>query len=230
MNVFSFCLYGPYNPRYYPGLLENIFLIGKYFPTYKVFVYYGPDVDESMIRSLQACSSVELRETGLIGAINMIHRFYAIDEPSVDVMFVRDADSRVHWKDRWAIRDFINRPQYVAHAIRDNVEHTTVLMGGLWGIRKAVGISIRQEYAMYKEDKSRGYRCGHDQNFLADVIYPKVLPRLLVHFSNNRRLVGEYAIEFPFAWTNDFYCGRVETEFIDYLEPPTHPLNFLYRK
>lgn len=230
MYVFSFCLYGPYNPRYYPGLLENIFLIGKYFPTYKVFVYYGSDVDKSMISHLQACSSVELRETGVIGPINMIHRFYAIDEPSVDLMFVRDADSRVHWKDRWAIRDFINHPEYVAHSIRDNAQHTAVLMGGLWGLRKAAGISIRQQYATYTEDTSNGHRHAHDQNFLADVIYPKVLSRLLVHYSNNRSHSGEHAVEFPFAWTNNIYCGRIETDFIEYPEPPKHPLNFLYRK
>jgi hypothetical protein len=30
---------------------------------------------------------------------------------------------------------------------------------------------------------------------------------------------GEHAIEFPFEWTNDIYCGRIETEFIDRPEP-----------
>lgn len=220
MYIFSFCLYGPENQKYYRGLLENIFLAGKYFPTWKVYVYYAPDVTEAMLNQLRACTSVVLRPTDAYGAINMIHRFYAIDEPDVELMMVRDADSRIHWKDRWAIREFVARPQFGAHTIRDNFEHTADMMGGLWGLRKSAGISIRALYASYTEQPERGHRHGHDQNFLSDVIYPLVLPTLLVHYSNGRAKKGEHAIEFPFAWANDVYCGRVELEFLDAPEPP----------
>lgn len=220
VNVFSFCLYGPENPKYYTGLLENIFLIGKYFPDWKIYLYYGPDVTPSMIDHVGACSNVVLHETGQLGPINMIHRFYAIDEPGVDLMMVRDADSRIHWKDRWAIREFVSHPEYVAHTIRDNIEHTADMMGGLWGLRKSAGISIRTLYSNYKEDSSKGHRVAHDQNFLGDVVYPLVVERLLVHYSNKRRKIGEHAVEFPFEWTNDTYCGRIELEYLEYPEPP----------
>jgi hypothetical protein len=225
VNVFSFCLYGRYNERYYPGLLENIFLAGKYFPTWKVYVYYAPDVEESTIKHLEACTSVVLRPTGELGAKNMIHRFFAIDEPEVELMMVRDADSRIHWKDRWAIRDFLEKPNFVAHTIRDNIQHTAKMMGGLWGIRKSSGLFIKELYASYIEDVSQGFRLAHDQNFLGDIIYPLVLPKLLVHYSNGRYLKGEYAIEFPFDWINDIYCGRIEGEFIDRPEPRITSLN-----
>lgn len=220
VNVFSFCLYGPENPKYYRGLLENIFLAGKFFPDWKVYVYCGPDVEESMIRHLEACTSVVVRLTGALGAINMIHRFYAIDEDGVDLMMVRDADSRIHWKDRWAIREFVRQPQFIAHTIRDNIEHTADMMGGLWGIRKSSGLNLHEEYAAYKEDPEKGHRNGHDQNFLTDVLYRKVAERMLVHYSNNRRKLGETAVEFPFDWTNDVYCGRVELEYLETPEPP----------
>lgn len=220
VNAFSFCLYGPENQKYYRGLLENIFLAGKYFPTWKVYVYYGPDVTEGMINHLSVCTSVVLRPTGLYGEPNMIQRFYAIDEPEVDLMMVRDADSRIHWKDRWAIRDFVGRPEFVAHTIRDNFEHTAAMMGGLWGIRKSAGFSMHEAYASYASYPDKGHRNGHDQNFLSDVIYPRVLPSLLVHYSNKRVRLGERATEFPFEWSNDIYCGRVELEFLDRPEPP----------
>ena len=223
VNVFSFCLYGPKNPRYYPGLLENIALSANYFPDWKVYVYTAPDVEESMMCQLEACDNVVIRQTGVTGAQNMIQRFYAIDEPGVDIMFVRDADSRIHWKDRWAIREFIRQPQFVAHTIRDNIEHTADMMGGLWGLRKSAGINLHDEYASYKTDVTKGHRHGHDQNFLSDVIYPKVLSRLLVHYSNRRRKVGETAVEFPFDWINDVYCGRIETDYVDGPEPPKKP-------
>lgn len=215
VNVFSFCLYGPNNDRYYVGMRQNVLLALRYFPTWKVYVYLGSDVEPSMVEWLRGYHNVVLKETHVTGAINMVHRFYAIDEPEVDIMMVRDADSRIHWKDRWAIGEFVNSPQFVAHTIRDNVEHTAYMMGGLWGMRKSAGIRMHDEYAAYREDITRGHRVAHDQNFLADVIYPKVKSRLLVHYSNGRKMNGEYAVEFPFAWTNDIYCGRIETEFID---------------
>lgn len=215
VNVFSFCLYGPKVDRYYLGMQQNVLLALKYFPSWKVYVYLGLDADPGTVDWLRACPNVVLRETGVLGAPNMIHRFYAIDEPDVEVMMVRDADSRIHWKDRWAIRDFVNAPRFVAHTIRDNVEHTARLMGGLWGLRKSSGLSLRALYADYQEDKTLGHRVAHDQNFLGDVLYPLVKSRLLVHYSNGRLMPGESGVEFPFAWTNDIYCGRIETGFVD---------------
>lgn len=219
VNVFSFCLYGPKNEKYYRGLLENIFLAGKYYPSWKVYVYYAPDVEESMVNHLNACTSVVPIPTGELGAINMIHRFYAIDRPEVDLMMVRDADSRIHWKDRWAINEFVKSSE-LAHTIRDNIEHTSRMMGGLWGIKKAANINIHEEYNRFKDNPNEKHGMGHDQNFLTDRIYPLVRPVLLVHYSNGRLLFGEKAVEFPFDWTNDVYCGRVELEYLEYPQPP----------
>ncbi len=219
VNVFSFCLYGPPNPKYYTGLLENVFLAGKHFPTWKVYVYYGADVDPAIIDHLSVCTSVVLRPTGLLGAANMIRRFFAIDEPDVDLMMVRDADSRIHWKDRWAIREFLAKPEFVAHTIRDHKEHTAYIMGGLWGLRKSAGIHMETEYANYHEDLTKGHRHAHDQNFLADVVYPKVVLKLLVHYSGGKRLEKEHCVPFPFDWSGDTHCGKVEDSFVDNPQP-----------
>lgn len=226
VNVFSFCLYGPHNIKYYQGLLENIYLAGLYFPDWKVYVYIAPDVEENMVNHLKACTSVVLHHTGELGAINMIHRFYAIDEPDVDIMMVRDADSRIHWKDRWAIRQFVNSDALV-HTIRDNVEHTSRMMGGLWGIKKKAGINIHEEYAYFKNNPNEKHGVGHDQNFLTDRIYPKVRSILLVHYSNGRMLPGEKAVEFPFDWSNDTYCGRIESKYLETPQPPEKRKTFL---
>lgn len=229
VNCFSFCLYGPNNPRYYPGMLDNIRLVRKHFPGWKVYVYIAPDVDADFVAKLKSHSHVVLRETGATGAINMIHRFYAIDEPDVDVMFVRDADSRIHWKDRWAIREFMDRPHFVAHTIRDNVVHVAYMMGGLWGIRKSAGVNIHEEYAKFCADE-KNYFVGRDQSFLAHCIYPKVVQRLLVHVCQKvARFPGETCVVFPFEWTNDVYCGRIETSFIDRPQPPLLPFLKLSR-
>lgn len=210
VNAFSFCLYGPRNLRYYSPLLENIRIASQYFPNWKVYIYVAPDVDAEYVKVLQSYSNVVLRSTGVTGAINMIYRFMAIDEPEVDIMMVRDADSLMHWRDRWAIGRFVSQPKYVAHTIRDNIQHTAHIMGGLWGIRKSAGLTIADEYLAYKNDP-KDLGVAHDQNFLGSQIYPKVVDRMLVHYSNGRIRLGETGEEFPFAWSNDVYCGRIES-------------------
>ena len=209
MNVFSFCLYGPYNSRYYPGMIENIHLIHKHFPGWFVFVYTGSDVTPEMMAKLRDAPYVVVKPTGKTGIENMIDRFTAIDEPDVDVMFVRDADSRVHWRDRWAIMDFMNSPQFTAHTIRDNKEHSASLMGGLWALRKSAGINIRKEYEAYKlNPEDRGIAL--DQNFLSCRIYPKVWDNLLVHIGKGPKGYRETVRDFPTPWNESLFCGQIE--------------------
>jgi hypothetical protein len=229
VNVFSYCLYGPENPRYYPPMLTNVQLIQTHFPSWKVYIYIAPDVPQSMVDKLAAYPNVVLKPTGILGAKNMIERFFAIDEPDVDVMMVRDADSYVHHRDRWAIREFL-ASSYQAHTIRDHPDHTGWLMGGLWGIRKSAGLRIRDLYASYEEDTSLGHRVAHDQNFLMDAVYPKVRNVLLVHYSKGRVFNGETAVTIPFKWSPDFFCGRIEQNYQDPPQQidPQKPLSFLH--
>jgi len=206
-------------------MVENIQLINHHFPDWHIYIYAGADVPAEWNTTFRTYPNVVVIETGILGALNMIQRFFAIDVPGVDLMMVRDADSRVHWKDRWAIREFVRQPQFVAHTIRDNKNHTAYIMGGLWGLRKSAGICMQDEYANYKEDMTRGKRLAHDQNFLADVIHPKVVERLLLHQSIALRFPKERNhVLFPFVWSNSCYCGKVESStFID-TPPPSKTL------
>jgi len=209
--AFSFCLYNPPNPRYYAGMIENIELIQKHFPDAYTFIYIGNDVPDEFVIELRVRKNVILRFTKETGPANMIHRFFAIDEPEVDIMFCRDADSRIHWKDRWAIKEFLNHPTARFHSIRDNYEHKTAVMGGLWGMRKIEGIRIQKLYEDHKTTDAKGHGMGMDQDFLIDCVYPKVMAVMLIHSSQTWKYwVFETLVPFPFTYTNDIYCGRVE--------------------
>ena len=238
VNVFSFCLYGPETPKYYTGLLENIRLINRYFPVWTVYVYAGADVPAHFLATLRSNPTVVVHETGLHGPINAVHRFFAIDDPAVGAMFVRDADSRVHWKDRWAINDFLSS-QYGAHIVRDHREHGTSILAGLWGIRVGVvPFSIRDTFAAWTPvhvgngdpRDPRGF--GMDQNFLTQILYPVIRSTAFVHYSNRMLFAGEKGREFPFEWNDDVYCGKVElSSASDPPQPPRRPmLNFLPKK
>jgi len=225
VNVFSFCLYGPETPKYYFGLLENIRLINQHFPDWKIFVYLGNDVPESFEKKLHSNPTLIVHRTGVDGHKNSVYRFFAIDEPFVNTMMVRDADSRVHWKDRWAIRNFMESSSGV-HIIRDHIEHTSNILAGLWGVKKSViPFSVQELFQNWtpefagsgNKDEPAGF--GIDQNFLKLVLYPKISKEALVHYSNGRLMIGEVGLEFPFEWKNDVYCGRVELEYLDKFYP-----------
>lgn len=222
MIVVSFCLYGPECPLYSEGLLENIALIGHHFPTWLVYVYVAPDVPESFLDRLRVCSSVRLRLTNVLGAENKTFRFFAIDEPDVDTMFVRDTDSRIGWRDRWAMQQFLSS-SCVAHTIRDNPEHTAPLLGGLWALTSAARLSLRTLYEAYPHKRVETRYCS-DQNFLADCVYPKVRRSLLVHHGAGVIRPGEHVVSFPFPWSEDTYCGRVQHgPFLDTQQPRPTP-------
>ena len=214
MNVFSFCIYNSYNSLYYDGLLENIDLIHKHFPDWGIFVYIGNDVPSSFTQVLES-KNVILRSTGEYGSINMIYRFLAIEEPGVALMMVRDADSRVHWKDRWAIQEFVKSP-CIAHTIRDAPVHTIPMLGGLWGLKRSGGIPVYSCFQHYK-DNQQDISVGKDQTFLNLYIWCRVRHSLLVHTSIQYNSGYDTLVRFPFEWTNDIYCGRVE--YPGYIEP-----------
>jgi hypothetical protein len=173
---------------------------------------------------------VQIRRTGLQGHINSLHRFFALDDIGADVMMVRDADSRIHWKDRWAIGRFLASDRG-AHIIRDHREHGAPILAGLWGLR--AGVLPRPIRALMADwtpvaggsgDVNDPSGFGVDQNFLKLVVYPLLTDRALVHYSFNCLYAGEHAEVFPFEWSNDIYCGRVEE-----LEPAS-PSSFVPRQ
>jgi hypothetical protein len=226
VSAFSFCLYNAYNPIYYTGLLENIELIQRHFPEAFIYIYVGNDVPDWHVIELRVRKNVILRFTHETGPRNMIHRFFAIDEPEVDTMFVRDADSRIHWKDRWAIREFLNTPDAKVHIIRDNPEHATAIMGGLWGMRKIEGMNIQALYDEHKRSNPKGHGMGLDQDFLIDCVYPRATSIMMIHSSQTwRHKPFEVLIPFPFTYTNDIYCGRIES--VPYTEPPAPQAAFV---
>lgn len=206
MYAFSFCLYNSYTPYYYDGLLENIALIQKEFPDWVIYVYIGNDVPPDFQELLRS-RGCRVRPTGVSGAINMVHRFFAIDDRDIDLMMVRDADSRVHWRDAWAIRQFVASGKML-HIIRDNKPHTVPILGGLWGMRKP-SVSIRDLHTA----RPTGFQIhlGYDQNFLANEIYPLYRNSVLIHSSISWKFMpDEVLTPFPFPWDPRVWCGRCE--------------------
>ncbi len=171
MHVFSFCIYGN-GENYYRGLRENLKLIQEHYPDWHIFIYCGNDAREDFLLPMRSHPNTHWFYTGCAGASNMTWRFFAIDQPGVESMHVRDADSRCHTRDRWCIDNFM-KSDHLAYTIRDSPSHEVLILGGLWGCRK-LPFSIRDLY-LEKYDRVIKVRsehsAGRDQDFLVYVLF-----------------------------------------------------------
>jgi hypothetical protein len=208
MKVISFCIYGS-KDKYCKGLDENLKLIKLNLPDYNAFVYLADDVPEHWVEKYKLYPFVRIIQTGRIGHDNMINRFFAIDEPDVDIAHIRDADSRLHKRDIWCIREF-EKSSYSFYTIRDHPEHRAYILGGLWGIKKGcINYKIEELYTKYNQSGQTINKIQHDQYFLRDIIYPVVCSHTVIYVFNEWVRMGlkENIIKIPFDVTDDNFCG-----------------------
>jgi hypothetical protein len=204
-GCFSFCLYGPYTDKYYRGLSENIVLIRRYYPNCEIIVYASPEASSFVS---QLGSTVKLITTPESGSRNMSYRFLPTLSDEYEFVCVRDADSRVHARDRWCINAFLDSP-YTVHTIRDHFWHEAHLMGGLWGCKGKIPTTA-EVFTKYIQECREEYRV--DNEFLEKHVYPYVRENLIVFAYRPDGVRGDpnekvKVIEYPVV--NQEFCGNV---------------------
>lgn len=206
MKVISFCIYGS-TDKYCKGLDENLKLIQTNLPDYNVFIYLGDNVPENWINQYQTYTFVRIIKTYTIGMYNRCKRFLAIDEPDVELMVVRDTDSRLHDRDIWCIKQW-EYSNYSCHIIRDHPEHRALILAGLWAIKKS-NLNMESLLKQYLNINSDINYVQYDQYFLRDIIYPLFCNNAIIYVFNERmKMKGtEYIYKIPFDVTNDDFCG-----------------------
>ena len=202
-GCFSFCLYGPYTDKYYKGLVENVHLIRLHYPKCTIQVYASPEASK-FANEL----GVVVTTTFESGSRNMIHRFLPALGDDYEFVCVRDADSRIHARDRWCIDTFLSSP-YTAHTIRDHCWHEQHLMGGLWGCKGKIPLpeKVLKQYITWCREE---YRV--DNEFLATHIYPLVAPGLAVFSYRSdgvRRDPNEKVVVIDYPLVKQEFCGNV---------------------
>ena len=73
MQVISFCLYGPYNKKYYQGLLENLEIINRDLPNFCIFISFGNDIDKQIIDDISKYKNVIYKIYDFTGQIGRAH-------------------------------------------------------------------------------------------------------------------------------------------------------------
>jgi len=106
-RVISFGLYGN-NPKYTTGAVRNAELRDTYFPGWVLRFYADASVPGEILARLKelGCELVEMdKYKG--EAAGMFWRFLVADDESVDRWIVRDSDSRLNARDRFAVEEWI---------------------------------------------------------------------------------------------------------------------------
>lgn len=171
--VFSYSFFGKVH-RYLHGLVENCKNINKLYPNAWIYIYASRDFNPAILTSaVDSFNNVKiiwidnLKQTYLQQTYLqlMCHRFFAIDDDDVDVMFSRDCDSEINARDQYCINHFLTSSKKF-QIIRDHIFHGKKICGGMWAIKQGLlHFKIRHKFNSYD------FSHKTDENFLGDCIY-----------------------------------------------------------
>ena len=183
-KVIAFCLWGD-DPTYTCGAVRNAELAKKIYPGWECWFYIAqstmwaspwvaPCLRGESMENLDNCKVIEMPEEG--NWDSMFWRFLPAGDPEVDVMISRDCDSRLNSREKAAVDEWLKSPK-AFHIMRDHPQHTTQILGGMWGVK---GDILQDMPSLIKEWKLSDY-WQVDQDFLKDIIYPRIVDNSMVH-------------------------------------------------
>lgn len=167
MNAISFSLYGD-NRTYTEGLIRNAELAPLVYPGWQVFVYHDATVPRSCLNELADLGVMLVPDAGKLFPAGLFWRFFIADHPRITRFIIRDADSRLNFRERRAVDNWIESGKKF-HVIRDHPFHTPPIGGGLWGATKG---ALPPMIPLIQKLASRDNKYSSDQTFLASHVWP----------------------------------------------------------
>jgi hypothetical protein len=108
-------------------------------------------------------------------------RFLVEDDENVDIYIVRDSDSVMNIKERVAVADWLNTRR-AFHVMRDDLQHSELILAGMWGAHRGNIGDMRGRIARYSESLPKIANYVHrDQHFLRQVIWPIMRGSVKIH-------------------------------------------------
>lgn len=206
-KVIAYSLWGDH-PMYWKGALRNIELVERQLPDFICRFYIDDSCDQTLIDSIPENERVEKVMVKSKDSFHgMFWRFWAIDDPDVELVMIRDTDSRIGKREVAAIKEWLDSDKDF-HIMRDHPYHTVPILGGMWGCRGELLKSLNITERITKWNQYG--RKGIDQDFLGKDIYPIVKDNAIVHdefftFDKNRK-------PFPIARENYEFVGEIFDE------------------
>ena len=199
-KIISFSLYGD-KKIYLHGALRNAELASFFYPGWISRFYVGPSVPKSIVQDLKSLNSEVLLIDRPENNLSSFWRFFAFADDDVDIVLVRDTDSRFSQREVSAVSAWLETGS-TFHIMRDHPFHSAKIMAGMWGAR-AVGL---RDILHLIQHASYDNIYGSDQFFLRKYIYPRCINDSCVHASYY--LYESSAVSFPHKRINGEFVGE----------------------
>ena len=198
-KVISFSLWGNI-PMHCVGAIENIKLAVEVYPGWTCRFYVDDTVPKDTVNAILNENAEILMVQDKLGSFyGMFWRFFANDDPDVEVFISRDCDSRLSPKEKSAVDEWLSSDKEF-HIMHDHYGHRSVpILGGMWGAKKGCINNITDKIAKW----GRYDRKGIDQHFLWS-LWGEVKPKCISHGTQwgNRWIESN-----PFPEHKPFYFG-----------------------
>jgi hypothetical protein len=176
-NVVAYSLWGD-NPMYWIGALKNIDLANRLLSDFISRFYIDKNCKTELINTIKGKNVEVVLVDSKDSFHGMFWRFWASEDPEVDIFLSRDCDSRISEREVAAVNEWLKSDKDF-HIMRDHPYHTVPILGGMWGCRNGILRDIKISKQI--ENWNKFSRKGIDQDFLGQVIYPYIRNKAMEH-------------------------------------------------
>ena len=206
-NVIAFSLFGD-NPKYCESGLLNVVDQPALYPDWTCRFYVDDTVPAPVLTRLADLGAQVIRVDGALKSWPApMWRFAAYDDPGVDRVIFRDADSVISAREAGAVGEWVASGQPF-HMMRDYGTHTELIMAGLWGVTRGALPPMRDMVADYLKTPPVSMHFA-DQFFLREYVWPYARGHILQHDS-----LFDFMHPRPFPegpYRRDFHTGFVDS-------------------
>lgn len=159
--------------------MRNAELAQEFYAGWQCWFHCARDVPGAILAELRRHPHVrviQMPEDG--GHRGLFWRFFPASDPDVEVMIVRDCDSRLGHREAMAVREWLMSDR-MFHVMRDHPSHNVAVLGGMFGVKRPLLGGMREWIGDAPEYARAGM--GSDQDFLTRVVWPRVRETTLIH-------------------------------------------------
>jgi tetratricopeptide (TPR) repeat protein len=180
-NLIVFSIWGD-DVRYLNGAITNAIVARYLYPGWTTRFYADASIPAPFRDALvQNGAQVVLVEDLPADRFGLFWRFLAEDDPDVDIYLVRDADSVINIKERWAVADWLDSGK-AFHVMRDNPQHSELMLAGMWGAHRGnIGGMRKRIEDSVAAGRNVGNNLTLDQHFLRNVVWPIARNSVKIH-------------------------------------------------
>ena len=159
------------------GAIRNAQDVPFVYPGFRARFYIDHSVNPAVVQQLRkhGAEVIAVNPTSVLfnASGRMMWRFMAIDDPSADVVLLRDVDSRISLREVAAVNQWLLSKKSL-HIMRDHPAHVMPIMGGMWGVRAPAfqaKLNITAAALRMMTLRPEG-NYNLDQEMLAQVVWP----------------------------------------------------------